>query len=126
MSPVLAAPWTLELVWYTLGAGLLAYVLTAGADFGAGLWDLLASGPRQKAQRAAIEHSIAPIWEANHVWLIFVIVLLWACFSPVFAAVMSTLYVPLTLAALGIIARGAAFAFRKDTAALLYGIGHRF
>jgi cytochrome d ubiquinol oxidase subunit II len=94
--------------------GLTCYALFAGADFGAGVWDLFAGGPSRGArQRRVIEHSIGPIWEANHVWLIFVIVLLWACFSPVFAAVMSTLYVPLTLAALGIIARGAAFAFRK-------------
>ncbi|MBY8343528.1 cytochrome d ubiquinol oxidase subunit II [Streptomyces spinosirectus] len=95
-------------------AGLTCYALFAGADFGAGVWDLFAGGASRGArQRRVIEHSIGPIWEANHVWLIFVIVLLWACFSPVFAAVMSTLYVPLTLAALGIIARGAAFAFRK-------------
>ncbi|MEU9445724.1 cytochrome d ubiquinol oxidase subunit II [Streptomyces sp. NPDC048304] len=94
--------------------GLTCYALFAGADFGAGVWDLLAgSTSRGARQRQVIEHTIGPVWEANHVWLIFVIVILWACFSPVFAAVMSTLYVPLTLAALGIIARGAAFAFRK-------------
>ncbi len=99
--------------------GLTCYALFGGADFGAGVWDLLAGGAeRGRAQRRLIEHSIGPVWEANHVWLIFVIVLLWAGFSPVFAAVMSTLYLPLTFAALGIIARGAAFAFRKASTEL--------
>ncbi|MFF3927935.1 cytochrome d ubiquinol oxidase subunit II [Streptomyces hirsutus] len=99
--------------------GLTCYALFGGADFGAGVWDLLAGGARRGAsQRRLIEHSIGPIWEANHVWLIFVVVLLWSGFSPVFAAVMSTLYLPLTLAALGIIARGAAFAFRKASTEL--------
>jgi cytochrome d ubiquinol oxidase subunit II len=94
--------------------GLTCYALFAGADFGAGFWDLLAGRTRRGARRRElIEHSIGPVWEANHVWLIFVLVMLWACFSPVFAAVLSTLYIPLTLTALGIIARGAAFAFRK-------------
>jgi cytochrome d ubiquinol oxidase subunit II len=68
--------------------------------------------------RRLIEHSIGPVWEANHVWLIFVIVVLWTGFPPVFAAVMSTLYIPLTLAALGVIARGAAFAFRTASTEL--------
>ncbi|MEU6095175.1 cytochrome d ubiquinol oxidase subunit II [Streptomyces sp. NPDC047079] len=101
---------TLAVMW----VGLTCYALFAGADFGAGLWDLLAGGiARGRAPRRLIEHSIGPVWEANHVWLIFVVVLLWTGFSPVFAAVMSTLYIPLTLTAIGIIARGAAFAFRK-------------
>jgi cytochrome d ubiquinol oxidase subunit II len=99
--------------------GLTCYALFGGADFGAGVWDLLAGGAaRGREQRRLIEHSIGPIWEANHVWLIFVVVLLWSGFSPVFAAVMSTLYLPLTFAALGIIARGAAFAFRKASTEL--------
>ncbi|MEV5242544.1 cytochrome d ubiquinol oxidase subunit II [Streptomyces cinnamoneus] len=101
---------TLAVMW----TGLTCYALFGGADFGAGLWDLLAGNARRGApQRHLIEHTIGPVWEANHVWLIFVVVLLWGGFSPVFAAVLSTLYLPLTLAALGIIARGAAFAFRK-------------
>ncbi|MGX4694126.1 cytochrome d ubiquinol oxidase subunit II [Streptomyces sp. JNUCC 63] len=99
--------------------GLTCYALFGGADFGAGVWDLLAGGPeRGRERRGLIEHSIGPVWEANHVWLIFVVVMLWSAFSPVFAAVMSTLYIPLTLAALGIIARGAAFAFRKASTEL--------
>ncbi len=102
-----------------LWLGLTLYALLAGADFGAGFWDLLAGGAqRGRARRELIEHVIGPVWEANHVWLIFVLVLLWTGFPPVFAAVMSTLYLPLTLAALGIIARGAAFAFRKASTAL--------
>src|SRR4051812_24433917 len=101
---------TLAVMWI----GLTCYALFGGADFGAGLWDLLAGGSEHgREPRKLIEHSIGPVWEANHVWLIFVVVLLWTGFSPVFAAVMSTLYIPLTLTALGIIARGAAFAFRK-------------
>jgi cytochrome bd ubiquinol oxidase subunit II len=104
------AQWSITVLWI----GLTLYALLAGADFGGGFWDLLAGGShRGRPQRGLIEHSIGPVWEANHVWLIFVIVLLWTAFPPVFAAVMSTLYIPLTLAALGIIARGAAFAFRK-------------
>jgi cytochrome bd ubiquinol oxidase subunit II len=97
-----------------LWLGLTAYVLFGGADFGGGFWDLLAGGDRRgAAQRGLVEHSIGPVWEANHVWLIFVIVMLWTGFPSVFAAVTSTLYIPLTLVALGIIARGSAFAFRK-------------
>lgn len=97
-----------------LWLGLTAYVLFAGADFGGGVWDLLAGGATAgQRQRDQIEHSIGPVWEANHVWLIFVIVMAWTGFPSVFAAIASTLYIPLTFAALGIIGRGAAFAFRK-------------
>jgi cytochrome d ubiquinol oxidase subunit II len=100
-------------------AGLTAYALFAGADFGAGIWDLLAGGTRRgRQQRDLIEHSLAPVWEANHVWLIFVLVVLWTGFPPAFAAIASTLYIPLTLAALGMIARGSAFAFRKTVPSL--------
>jgi cytochrome d ubiquinol oxidase subunit II len=97
--------------------GVTAYALLGGADFGGGFWDLLAGGTRRgRPQRELIEHSIGPVWEANHVWLVFALVVLWTAFPPAFAAVASTLYVPLTLAAVGIIARGAAFAFRKAVA----------
>lgn len=88
--------------------------LLGGADFGAGFWDLIAGGAqRGRDRRALIEHSIGPVWEANHVWLIFVLVIMWTAFPPLFAAIASTLYIPLTLVAIGIIARGSAFAFRK-------------
>ena len=108
-----------EVVLSIMFVGLIAYGLFGGADFGAGIWDLLAGGTRRGArQRELIEHSIAPVWEANHVWLIFVLVVLWTAFSGAFAAVVSTLYIPLTLAAFGMIARGAAFAFRKSITTL--------
>jgi cytochrome bd ubiquinol oxidase subunit II len=108
-----------DVVLSVMFVGLVAYGLFGGADFGAGIWDLLAGGTRRGArQRELIEHSIAPVWEANHVWLIFVLVVLWTAFSGAFAAVVTTLYIPLTLAAFGMIARGAAFAFRKSISTL--------
>lgn len=95
-------------------SGVTLYALFAGADFGAGFWDLVAGGADRGAPaRELIEESIGPVWEANHVWLIFVLVTLWTGFPSAFAPIMSTLYVPLTLAAVGIILRGSAFAFRK-------------
>jgi cytochrome bd-type quinol oxidase subunit 2 len=104
-----------EIVLGAMFVGLIAYGLFGGADFGAGIWDLLAGGTRRGArQRDLIEHSIGPVWEANHVWLIFVLVVLWTGFSDAFVSVTTTLYIPLTLAAFGMIARGAAFAFRKS------------
>jgi cytochrome d ubiquinol oxidase subunit II len=94
--------------------GVTCYALFGGADFGAGFWDLLAGGARRgAARRKLIEHSIGPVWEANHVWLIFVLVVMWTCFPRLFGAVSSTLWIPLTLAAFGVIVRGSAFAFRK-------------
>ena len=108
-----------EVLLSVMFVGLIVYGLFGGADFGAGIWDLLAGGTRRgAAQRGLIERSIAPIWEANHVWLIFVLVVLWTAFSGAFAAVVTTLYIPLTLAAFGMIARGAAFAFRKSITTL--------
>ncbi|MBW3668679.1 MAG: cytochrome d ubiquinol oxidase subunit II [Actinobacteria bacterium] len=104
-----------EVVLAVMWVGVTLYAIFAGADFGAGAWDLLAGGGRAgQSQRRLIEHSIGPVWEANHVWLIFVLVVLWTGFPTAFAAVMSTLYVPLTVAAVGIILRGAGFAFRKS------------
>ena len=91
---------------------LNAYVLLAGADFGGGVWDLFASGPRRERQRELVAHAIGPVWEANHVWLILVIVLLFTCFSPVFARVATVLHIPLTLMLVGIVLRGSAFVFR--------------
>jgi cytochrome d ubiquinol oxidase subunit II len=94
--------------------GVTAYAVFAGADFGAGFWDLVAGGAaRGRRPRGVIDHSIGPVWEANHVWLIFILVVLWTAFSTVFASIMLTLFVPLTLAALGIVLRGSSFAFRK-------------
>src|SRR3954463_14977047 len=94
--------------------GIIAYALFGGADFGAGFWDLCAGGAeRGRRPRAVAQHAIGPVWEANHVWLIFCLVVLWTAFSEAFGSVMLTLFVPLTLAALGIVLRGASFAFRK-------------
>ncbi len=94
--------------------GVTAYAVFGGADFGAGFWDLIAGGPVKGARpRALVDHSIGPVWEANHVWLIFCLVVLWTAFSEAFASIGLTLFVPLTLAALGIVLRGSSFAFRK-------------
>lgn len=91
---------------------LTAYVLMGGADFGGGVWDLFASGPRKQQQRALIAEAIGPIWEANHVWLILVVVLLFVCFPAAFARVSVALHIPLTLMLVGIVLRGSAFTFR--------------
>jgi cytochrome d ubiquinol oxidase subunit II len=93
-------------------AALVLYALLGGADFGGGIWDLLASGPRRAEQRALVERAIGPIWEANHVWLILVIVVLFTGFPPAFAAVSIELFVPLVLLLFGVVLRGAAFTFR--------------
>ncbi len=102
-----------------VGAILLAsvtlYAVLGGADFGGGLWDLLAGGDRRgRAPRGLIDESITPVWEANHVWLVFDLVIFWTAFPHAFAAVMTTLALPLWLALAGIVLRGAGFAFRKD------------
>jgi cytochrome bd ubiquinol oxidase subunit II len=97
-----------------LFVGVTAYAIFGGADFGAGFWDLTAGGTVRGARpREVIDHSIAPVWEANHVWLIFTFVVLWTCFPEAYASITLTLFVPLTIAALGIVLRGASFAFRK-------------
>jgi cytochrome d ubiquinol oxidase subunit II len=98
-----------------LWVGATFYALFGGADFGGGFWDLIA-GDAEKGERPRelIQRSLTPVWEANHVWLIFVLVVLWTAFPPAFSAIFSTLYVPIALAALGIVLRGAGFAFRKQ------------
>jgi cytochrome d ubiquinol oxidase subunit II len=103
-----------EVILVIIWLGVSAYGVFGGADFGAGIWDLLAGGPQKGLRvRALLERSIGPVWEANHVWLIFVLVYLWTAFPEPFAAIASTMLVPLSLVALGIILRGSAFAFRK-------------
>ncbi len=108
-----------------LGVG--AYAVFGGADFGSGFFDLTAGGDTSGSElRTLIDHSIGPVWEANHVWLIYVLVMWWTGFPGTFAAAMTTLIVPMFLALLGIVLRGAAFAFRKYSATLgqarLFGI----
>ena len=102
-----------------VGAILLAtislYAILGGADFGGGLWDLLAGGDRRgQAPRALIDESITPVWEANHVWLVFALVIFWTAFPDAFASVMTTAALPIWLAVLGIVLRGSGFAFRKE------------
>jgi cytochrome d ubiquinol oxidase subunit II len=94
--------------------GIAAYIVFAGADFGAGLWYLLAGrGPRGRPVRDFTYHAMAPVWEANHVWLIFVLVVTWTAYPTAFGSIFSTLAVPLFIAAVGIIMRGTAYAMRS-------------
>jgi cytochrome d ubiquinol oxidase subunit II len=98
-----------------LWLGATFYALFAGADFGGGLWDLVAGWDDKGAKpRAVIRRSLTPVWEANHVWLIFVLVVLWTAFPSAVSAIFTTVYVPISLAALGIVLRGAGFAFGKS------------
>jgi cytochrome d ubiquinol oxidase subunit II len=114
---------TADAVWWVLLIGVTAYAVLAGADFGAGFWSLVAGGGgRGRRARELVDWAIGPVWEANHVWLIFVLVVLWTAFSTAFEAIFSTLFIPLSLAALGIVLRGAGFAFHK-TARRLKGRG---
>lgn len=106
--------------------GVIAYAVFGGADFGSGVWDITAGDARKGgATRRLIDDSIGPVWEANHVWLIYVLVFLWTAFPRPFVAIMTTLFVPFALAAGGIVLRGAGFAFRKFAGTLeqarLYG-----
>jgi cytochrome d ubiquinol oxidase subunit II len=102
-----------EVIAIIMVVSLNAYVITGGADFGGGVWDLLATGSRRDAQRSLIAHEIGPIWEANHVWLIFVIVILFTAFPPAFAALSIVLHIPLTIMLVGIVLRGSSFVFRS-------------
>jgi cytochrome d ubiquinol oxidase subunit II len=98
---------------------LTGYVVLGGADFGGGFWDLTAGGAERGAPiRALIKRSMSPVWEANHVWLIFLLVVLWTAFPEAFGSIMSTLAVPIFLAALGIVLRGGAFALKGEAATI--------
>ena len=103
-----------DAVFVILCAGATLYATFGGADFGAGVWQLLASREapaRRERIDARVAHSLGPVWEANHVWLIFTLVVLWTGFPEAFAPIMETLYLPLALAAVGIVLRGSGFAF---------------
>ena len=120
-----------DVVGGILLAGLTLYAALGGADFGGGLWDLLAGGDRRgRAPRQLIDDTITPVWEANHVWLIFILVIFWTAFPAAFAAVMTAAALPLWLAAFGIVLRGAGFAFRKEVETLrwqrLFGAAFAF
>src|SRR5258705_12891731 len=106
--------------------GVIAYALLGGADFGSGFYDLTAGSDRSARElRMLVDHSIGPVWEANHVWLIYVLVIWWTGFPTAFAAATTTLFIPLMLSLTGIVLRGASFACRKYTEtfsqALLFG-----
>ena len=108
-----------DLVAVLLFAGVIAYALFGGADFGCGFWDLTAGDADRGADlRHQIDRSIGPVWEANHVWLVFVLVYLWTAFPEAFAAVATALFAPLVGAAAGIVFRGGAFVFRKSASTL--------
>lgn len=103
--------------WEVLIGGMLVvflvvYALTGGADFGAGVWDLFARGPQAEKQRYLIAKAMGPIWEANHVWLIAIIVVLFINFPKAFAQLATALHIPLTIMLVGIVMRGSAFVFR--------------
>ena len=118
-----------DLAAVVLIVALSAYAVLGGADFGAGFWDLTAGGAERGARlRGLVKHSMGPVWEANHVWLIVVLVILWTCFPKAFGPLMETLYVPLFLAAVGIILRGAAFGLRGEAATIseARGLGATF
>lgn len=103
-----------EAVAVVMFAAVVAYAVFGGADFGVGAWDLTAGDAERGAPvRRLIDHSIGPVWEANHVWLVFVLVFLWSGFPTAFAALMRVLAVPFWLVGLGIVLRGAGFAYRK-------------
>ena len=112
---------TADAVAGVLWIGATLYAVFGGADFGAGLWALLAgTSERGERARSLVDWAIGPVWEANHVWLIFVLVVLWTAFPVAFSSVMSTLFIPLSLAALGIVLRGSGFAFHKQARRLRY------
>src|SRR6476660_356499 len=105
---------TADAVAAVLWVGATLYAVFGGADFGAGFWALIAGrGERGDRARTLVDWAIGPVWEANHVWLIFVLVVLWTAFSVAFSSIMSTLFIPLSLAAFGIVLRGSGFAFHK-------------
>jgi cytochrome d ubiquinol oxidase subunit II len=108
-----------DVVAAAMFAGVVVYAVFGGADFGSGFWDLTAGGAQRGGRlRVLIDHSIGPVWEANHVWLIYVLVFWWTAFPRAFAAATTTLFVPLALALVGIVLRGASFAFRKYAATM--------
>jgi cytochrome d ubiquinol oxidase subunit II len=112
-----------------LVVALAAYAVLGGADFGAGFWDLTAGGAEKGARmRGLITRSMGPVWEANNVWLIVILVVMWTCFPKAFGPIMETLYVPIFLAGVGIIFRGAAFAVRGEAATIAEarGLGATF
>jgi cytochrome d ubiquinol oxidase subunit II len=117
------------LLAFVMLASLIAYAVLAGADFGSGIWDLLSYGERRAAHRAALARAIGPVWEANHVWLIFLIVLLFTCFPAAYAQASVALFWPLHFVLIGIVLRGTSFVFRayaSESAVTRAAWGHIF
>ncbi|HEX5546141.1 MAG TPA: cytochrome d ubiquinol oxidase subunit II [Ktedonobacterales bacterium] len=110
MSQSTLAALAAALAW----VALIAYAVLGGADFGGGVWDLLARGPTAERQRAVIARGMGPVWESNNVWLIFVLVVTWTAFPVVYAGISTALFIPITLVVIGIVLRGAAFSFRSN------------
>nr|BBJ49660.1 hypothetical protein SAVMC3_22890 [Streptomyces avermitilis] len=105
-----------DVVAWVLLAVVAAYACAGGADYGAGFWDLVAGGPeRGKRPRWLIDHAMEPVWETNNVWLIFILVIMWTGFPVLFQTVFTAMWLPLALAAVGLVLRGAGFALRKPT-----------
>jgi cytochrome bd ubiquinol oxidase subunit II len=104
---------SVALLAFVLLLSLTGYALLGGADYGGGVWDLLATGRSADRQRATIAHAIGPVWEANHVWLIIAIVIVFTGFPRAFAAISTYLHVPLLVVLIGIVLRGSAFVFRS-------------
>ncbi|WP_189837997.1 cytochrome d ubiquinol oxidase subunit II [Streptomyces umbrinus] len=105
-----------DAVAWVLLAAVAAYACAGGTDYGAGFWDLFAGGAeRGKRPRWLIDHAMAPVWETNNVWLIFVLVVMWTGFPVLFQTVFTAMWLPLALAAVGLVLRGAGFALRKPT-----------
>ncbi|MFG3346059.1 cytochrome d ubiquinol oxidase subunit II [Streptomyces sp. NPDC048018] len=117
---------TADLIAVVLLLAVTAYACAGGTDYGAGFWDLTAGGAeRGRRPRWLVDHAMAPVWEVNNVWLIFVLVLMWTGFPVLFQTVFSAMWLPLALAAVGLVLRGAGFALRKPSRRLagrrLYG-----
>lgn len=105
-----------DLIAWVMVLAIAAYACAGGTDYGAGFWDLMAGGAeRGKRPRWLIDHAMAPVWEVNNVWLIFVMIIMWTAFPVMFQAVFAALWLPLSLAAVGLVLRGAGFALRKPT-----------
>ena len=113
MTRLLASVGLPAIVAGVMVLALNAYLLTGGADFGGGVWDLLARGPRRQAQRELVASAIGPIWEANHVWLVLVVVMLFTGFPAAFGLLGVVLHIPLSLMLVGIVLRGSSFVFRS-------------
>jgi len=108
-----------DVVAWVLLAAVAAYACAGGTDYGAGFWDLVAGGAeRGKRPRWLIDHAMEPVWETNNVWLIFVLVIMWTGFPVLFQTLFSAMWLPLALAAVGLVLRGAGFALRKPTRSL--------